>query len=337
MPKLFTFQSSSQPGVEYTTVLNDGGFITCNCPGYTRRSVRECKHTKQVALSEGITPAREPAQVGLFEEPAADSIPVQPMLASALKEGQSLADFNAREWVMEEKYDGHRLIVRKSERTLGAWSRQGNIRQLPPHLLRAVLCLPSGVYDGELIIPGGTSTDVTAKDKQAQARLVLFDMLAVGDELHPATDRSGLERRSLLLTAVHPGVPEVITVSRQMEPTMVNLRAIWEAGGEGAIVKRNTATYTPGRRSLHWVKFKKLEAAEVRVVGFEAGRLGPHAVILCEDAAGVPVKVKSLNDDWRATFSLNASSFLGRRLVIAYQEKTRDGRYRHPMADHFLE
>lgn len=39
------FESSSTPGKTYETVLNRyTGRATCDCPGFTRRSVKTCKH-----------------------------------------------------------------------------------------------------------------------------------------------------------------------------------------------------------------------------------------------------------------------------------------------------
>lgn len=46
--KTWTFESSSNPNKTYETQLHDGGNTSCNCPGWTKRSVRTCKHTRMV-------------------------------------------------------------------------------------------------------------------------------------------------------------------------------------------------------------------------------------------------------------------------------------------------
>lgn len=46
--KTWTFESSSNPNKTYETQLHDGGNTSCNCPGWTKRSIRTCKHTRMV-------------------------------------------------------------------------------------------------------------------------------------------------------------------------------------------------------------------------------------------------------------------------------------------------
>lgn len=46
--KTWTFESSSNPNKVYETQLHDDDSITCNCPGWTKRSIRSCKHTRMV-------------------------------------------------------------------------------------------------------------------------------------------------------------------------------------------------------------------------------------------------------------------------------------------------
>lgn len=342
----FTFASKTTPGMVYTTVLHDNGFLTCNCKGYTIRDKRECTHTKQVAVAEGITPAALPppaSQVNLFDEPTGF---VEPMLASAMKDSQSIRDYEGKlEWIMEEKFDGHRLIVRVLPGDdVVAWSRQGNIRRLAPHVEAECKRLAYGTYDGELIIPGGTSTDVTALDKLGTSMLMLFDILKVGLSDGGGQDIETMqlpqqERRHLLEEATSKLNYDStgVRMAVQYDPFEVVLRNIWTRGGEGAVLKHRTAVYEPGKRNRQWLKLKKLQAATLTIIGFEEGLLGPHAMIRLRDEHGVEITVKSLNDEWRATFASRAQDYIGRGLVIQYQEKTRDGRYRHPMADHILE
>lgn len=46
--KFWIFQSDSNPDNEYQTLLYYDGTTSCDCPGWTRRSVRSCKHTRWV-------------------------------------------------------------------------------------------------------------------------------------------------------------------------------------------------------------------------------------------------------------------------------------------------
>lgn len=270
-------------------------------------------------------------------------LPVDPMLARALPDGADISCFGRDAWILEEKYDGHRLIIEtKGEiesfaREILVYSRAGNLRVLPLHIRKALAWLPAGIFDGEGIIPGGTSTDVKAIDLQDRMRLVLFDIMRVG--MADVTSMPLHERRALLDKATSLVDVEnegVIQLSRQMDPTEANLKAIWNAGGEGAIVKRLDSRYEEGKRSPSWVKFKKELAATVTIVGFEKGLLGPHSKIVAQDDHGTRFTIKTLNDAWRAMFAEHASTYVGRKLVINYQQGTAKGKYRHPRCDHIL-
>jgi len=128
-----------------------------------------------------------------------------------------------------------------------------------------------------------------------------------------------------------------IGLAEQHEPSYAALKKIWDRGGEGAIVKLRSATYQPGKRSNEWVKFKRNGTAVLTIIGFEDGLMGPHSKIVARDAKGVVITVKTLNDEWRAIFATSATAYIGRQLVISFQQVTRDGKYRHPMADHILD
>lgn len=57
--KVFYFQSATVPGKQYETILYTNGTASCNCPSWTKRRARQCKHTLQVA-PPNVLPAPEP-------------------------------------------------------------------------------------------------------------------------------------------------------------------------------------------------------------------------------------------------------------------------------------
>ena len=320
--------------------------VICSCNGF--RGHGKCWHVEDLAKEVGITFVQhpKPVQSSMFEEPtlsAADvllaNLFVDPMLARALSEKNTIADYYSDEWRLEEKWDGHRMIVairtENEQRYICAWSRAGRVRDLPPHILTDLKNnMADGVFDAELVVPGGTSTDVTALHLQSQLKLMVFDIMY-------ATNINcmnfGLYERRLALTQASLWSPDSsVLLTPQYEVSEVTLRRIWDHGGEGAIVKNVNSVYEVGKRSKSWIKFKKEQSAELEIIGFHEGLLGPHSMILLRDTNGVEISVKSLNDEWRADFAQNADSYIGDTCVISYQEKTRDGKYRHPMADHII-
>lgn len=48
---MWRFVSSSGTGT-YETLQYDDGSLSCSCPGWTRRAIRSCKHTRAVELGD---------------------------------------------------------------------------------------------------------------------------------------------------------------------------------------------------------------------------------------------------------------------------------------------
>jgi ATP-dependent DNA ligase len=251
------------------------------------------------------------------------------------------------DWIAEEKYDGHRLIVEVREATdlfsaatvaVFARSRDGKARILPHHVYDALRKMPVGTYDGELTVPGERSYNVTERGNQGRLVYVVFDVLRLLHSDLVALKATLAERRAFLeeiFAARERSAVDLVEwhVVRSVEDVHLLALRVWERGGEGLIVKRARGTYAPGKRSKDWLKVKQLRTAVLTVTGFEAGLLGPHAKVTLVDEHGVSTTVKTRNDAARATFAAGAASFVGRRLRIEYQERTPDGSYRHPRWD----
>lgn len=279
---------------------------------------------------------------------------IKPQLASP--EG-GLAD-GISAWVMEEKFDGHRLIVEveaglsnllSEAKRVTAWSRNGKRRVLPRHLEDALGWLPVGIFDGELLVPGQRSYGVTELVNSDRLAFVCFDLLEVnGDSVR---DLSLRERRAMLeFIFQHPVVAALTCLRVAEQRPCVNVETveawrdeIWARDGEGLILKRATSRYVAGKRSKDWVKIKQLRTAVLTVTGWQASRgkindRGKFACAVIVDDKGHETTVKTRDDDTIATLEAEARKtgrqpFLGRRLRIEYQERTPDGNYRHPRWD----
>jgi ATP-dependent DNA ligase len=383
-----TYASSSGAG-NYTTVVRDDGRVSCDCRGWCVKKPgqpRECKHTRNLVSElrlrtvvrgdylfsvSGASVTRPtgpvaPPSMGTSTStrptgPVASKVATQaaalsgvlplpmPMLASPLPDGRSITDYENADWVMEEKLDGHRVVVRVSHRVVPhvgathdvvAWSRpragaDALRRELPPHIIEAMEALPSGDYDGELIVPGGTAPDVARTLNFAKLIFVIFDLLSfegrslMNEPWH--TRRTRIDNAIVGITkSTGPGV-------RVIDVTPVSkwrLDSIWRQGGEGAIVKRASGQYWPGMRSTDWIKFKAVRTAPLTIIGFEAGKLGPHSVVKLRDADGIETTVKVLDNATLADVERNPSAYIGRTLRIEFQERTADRKYRHPRWDH---
>lgn len=259
---------------------------------------------------------------------------LKPMLASAPDESFHLDSLPADQWVMEEKYDGHRMIVRRfADGGVDAWSRpsathKSNERELPPHIVAAAKDLPIGIYDGELYAPAGSSCDVKRVDRQGDLALVLFDVLSVFGQ--SVVERPYHERRPLLEVAVaHTPAGGPVRVAERFPLTRASVEAIWSRGGEGAIVKRTASTYEPGRRSPDWVKVKLIQNDELTIVGFEAGKRGPRSIAVLRSDDGRQTTIGVPGNDLVAEAEAHPERFLGRRLVIEYRGLTPGRIWKH--------
>jgi ATP-dependent DNA ligase len=333
---------SSSSSATYTAQLDPStGQSSCDCRGWTVKrgtAPRSCKHTKDLEATAGG--AKPSATLGRPQ--AASSPSVKPQLASAMKEDQSLSDFSGPDWVMEEKFDGHRLslVVTKDKQVTG-WSRGGADRPqaerpLPAGLVADAALLPEGIYDGELCIPGGTSSDVTRLDRKDALVLVIFDVVELmGVSL--ADKRQDTRRAALELAVAHAPAGGRVRLAVQQPVSLETIKGIWAAGGEGAILKKIDSTYRSGWRSPYWVKVKAIGSAEMLITGFEAGKMGPRSVLALRHDDGRVTTVKVLGNEMLADVNNHPDRYVGKRCTISFMGMTPGNQWRHPQFDHLLE
>lgn len=276
---------------------------------------------------------------------------IPPMLASPMPSDLQIVPGR---YVAEEKYDGHRLIVRigggiqndlfMTGNTVRAWSRDGLSRVLPRHITESLARFPSCVLDGELLVPGKRSYGVTELSNVNELVFVAFDILeALGD----STRDFHYKHRRLVLESVftHASLADLTAVrlswSKPVE-SLLDIQQIcadvWNRDGEGLILKDCNSLYSPGKRPKNvWIKIKQLHSAVLTITGYEYGLLGPYAKVTLEDEEGIKLTVKIRNNAIRTQCAANPGSYIGRKLRIEYQERTPDGSYRHPRWDSLVE
>jgi ATP-dependent DNA ligase len=204
--------------------------------------------------------------------------PIEPMLAKAtdaLPEGDA--------WLFEPKWDGFRAIVFKDGGEVRIQSRdlkpfERYFPELVPPLQRL---LPDRcIIDGEIVIATGDGLDFEAMllrihpaasriallAKETPASLVVFDMLALGDE--DLRERPMNERREKLVAALGVGTPPIyVTPLTTDRPTAQDWFQRFEGAGlDGVIAKAKDGVYEPGKRG--WIKVKHQRTADCVVAGF---------------------------------------------------------------------
>jgi hypothetical protein len=276
------------------------------------------------------------------EEPEAAQY-VNPMLASPFPDGQTLENFCAsssvKDWAMEEKFDGHRVIVTVNEGVVKAWSRPRTgkaalVRILPPHLVKSFAKLPTGTYDGEIMIPGGKSYNVTDGKFAGTEIFIIFDILSL---LGMSVVSESYDARRAYLEEIFSrpeSKSDYVDIAKSVEPSVEFVQAIWARGGEGAILKRRAARYQPGARSRDFIKVKALGTIVLYVGGYEDGKNGPHSVLVLNHSTGMyATKVKALDNAMLRVLDADPNVYIGRAIRIEFQERTPDGSFRHPRID----
>jgi bifunctional non-homologous end joining protein LigD len=261
------------------------------------------------------------------------------MLCQTLEPSQSIDAYSGDAWVLEQKFDGHRVVVCVGEGAVAGWSRPGpgtdvpNSRSLAPQIAEVVLRMPPGVYDGELWLPGGHSWDLARKDLRHARTIQIFDVMELQGQSVMALPYD--QRRELLTMAVaKAGGQTAVVVSEAVPVSRAAVDAIWARGGEGAILKERSSTYRPGKRSWSWLKVKQVLHAVLTIVGYKEGKSGPYSSVVLRDADGNETTVASKG---KSAIRADPQAWIGRRLAIEYQMRTDSGNYRHPRWDHIVE
>jgi ATP-dependent DNA ligase len=188
--------------------------------------------------------------------------PPEPMLSSSARQWPE-----GREWVLEPKWDGFRLLVEvDDDHRVRTWSRHGtSLTARLGSLTAAFAEAPAGsIFDGELVViteRGGRPVqdfaavcravlrgDATAAE---DLRFVGFDLLTLdGEDLR---GRPWTERSSQLTDALPVSGPVRRVESLPASPAVH--AAIVALGFEGTVLKRPFSTYRPGRQRV-WLKHK---------------------------------------------------------------------------------
>jgi ATP-dependent DNA ligase len=250
--------------------------------------------------------------------------------------------------VMEPKYDGHRILIGKTEQgNVRVFARSGEEKtgRLPKIEAEAHRILTPGTWiDGETVgfLPDGTQDWGLAQsglgshagDTDGRLTFVAFDILSVGGtDARPAT----LEQRRQVLEAALKDAGPVIQVTPQMEATDENYERLLALGFEGAITKDLSKPYASGKKGAGWNKHKATRTADVVVMGFTEGNGSISGLIGAIEYGqvrdGVLVrrgKCSGMTMAERVEMSRNRNEWVGRVIEMKYQTITTDGSFLFP-------
>ncbi|RZL35106.1 MAG: DNA ligase D, partial [Rubrivivax sp.] len=196
---------------------------------------------------------------------------LQPQLATLVAAAPGEGD-----WLIENKFDGYRLLARIAAGKVRLFTRQGNdwtARLKPLADALQALKLGTGWYDGEIAVLNEQGVPdfnrlQNAIDNARTQDIVyfLFDLpFHGGRDLRAVPLRS---RRAALKAVLADKASDCIRFSDELpsSPAQV-LAAACQLGLEGVMLKRADSAYV-GRRSDTWLKLKCQRRQEFVVIGF---------------------------------------------------------------------
>jgi ATP-dependent DNA ligase len=215
--------------------------------------------------------------------------PVEPMLAKLAGEVP-----DGPGWLYEPKWDGFRTLVFRDGDEVYVQSRDSKpLNRYFPEILEPLKrTLPERcVVDGEIVIAGPqglafealllrihpAASRVKLLAEQAPASVVVWDLLAEGDEDLRATPLE--ERRRRLEKALGAARPPIhLTPATRDRAVAVDWFSRFEGAGlDGVVAKRLDGTYQPGQRAM--VKVKHQRTADCVVAGFRWHKDGPGTMV----------------------------------------------------------
>jgi ATP-dependent DNA ligase len=215
--------------------------------------------------------------------------PVPPMLAKPVKEIPHGA------MSFEPKWDGFRSIVFRDSDEVEIGSRKERpMNRYFPELVEAIRAnLPERcVIDGEVIVIGSSGdrldfgalqqrihpadSRVKLLAEQTPARLVAFDLLALGDTDY--TSRPFAERRAVLVETLSSAAPPIHITAATTDRSVAEqwFHQFEGAGLDGLIAKPLAGVYEPDKRSMFKVKHER--TADCVVAGYRVHKSGPDRI-----------------------------------------------------------
>lgn len=127
-------------------------------------------------------------------------------------------------------------------------------------------------------------------------------------------------------------VAPIIHVSDSPTAWKEQAEKIWAKGGEGVILKRSNAGYSPGKRNYDLMKIKEEIELDLLVIGVEGGEgkyLGTTGALRCKSTKGEH-SVSGMTDQERNFWWDNPEEIIGKVIKVKAMKINPDGSIREP-------
>lgn len=238
--------------------------------------------------------------------------------------------------VMEPKLDGWRFQMHISGPAFedvaplirGYAGRNGTKYDVPKHLQASLADVPADtILDGELIVPGGASTDVPNRLANGGRDLVYvaFDVLRLMG--HDVTGKTWRQRRAMLDMIGDHCADGAFQIIEAVPVDQAVLDEWIAAGGEGAVVKSPDDVYRPGVRG--WHKVKPTLTMDATVIGWKHGEGGGNKT----QCGALAIRLADTGVETHCKYDCSpgdADAMVGRLIEIQHFGVLASGAVRHP-------
>ncbi len=163
---------------------------------------------------------------------AKQSTGILPQLLNPIDHDHATRLLRDTTWLMQEKFDGKRILIRKTGKTIEGINRSGLTVSLPQPVLQAAQSIPGRfVLDGECI----------------GDRYVAFDVLELsGADIRLLPYNGRLFQLAALIEEEIPHLTMAVTATTTRFKTQL-MNQLREENKEGVVFKHSAAPYRPGR------------------------------------------------------------------------------------------
>tara|TARA_R110000751_G_scaffold90967_1_gene178374 strand:- start:2864 stop:3916 length:1053 start_codon:yes stop_codon:yes gene_type:complete len=256
----------------------------------------------------------------------------RPMLAKRFDQVRNINWDNI--WC-QDKYDGHRCLVRMTYDGPVAYSRQGKPITSINHIISKIMMPVGTTLDGELYLHGASLQKISSLVKRLQPETVNLEYVVydlVSDE--PYHDRYNIIKNINLGSGARLA-PTDKGLRQEDVPSMLDT-AIF-SGYEGLILRDKDSKYEVGHRSKGLIKVKKFQDDEFLVVDVIPSSDG-WGILLCTIKSGGKFRVSAPGTmENKMSIIRNKDQYIGKQVTIQYANLTPDGIPFHPVALRFRE
>lgn len=254
---------------------------------------------------------------------------LKPMLARKFKDAKDIDLNNA--WI-QNKFNGHRVLVTQTENGLLSYSRNGKVIKTIGHIEESLKDLPLGTtIDGELYVHGKKLQQISSLIKKEQAASKELCLVAYDVIKHSPYSK----RLDWLMENVYGASSiDVATTIKYKSGLVIKdmLDKSLEDGYEGLIIRLDGIGYEADKRSSQLLKLKKVIDGEFVIVDVIPSADG-WAVFECSTEEGKLFTVSAPGTlDEKYEVMHNAEQYYGEFLKVEFFEYTLDNVPFHPVA-----